>query len=93
VVHTSPKLFYQYGVCIFRNTGMDDETHVAFSRRFGDLDDLRRFIGKNGTNKLRYNHLELFDAGNIAVDGGLIDPTSARAHYNLVSPKVLPGCP
>ncbi|OCL11759.1 alpha-ketoglutarate-dependent 2,4-dichlorophenoxyacetate dioxygenase [Glonium stellatum] len=70
----------QYGVCIFRNTGMGDDAHVEFSRRFGELDDVKRYL--TGDRKLRYQHVELFDAGNVDEDGNILDPESPRAHYN-----------
>ncbi|KAI1323380.1 taurine catabolism dioxygenase [Xylariaceae sp. FL0255] len=70
----------KYGVCVFRNTDLNDAEHVAFSERFGDLDNIRRYL--MGGRKPRYDLYELFDAGNIAEDGGVLDPNSPRAHYN-----------
>ncbi|KAF2715218.1 taurine catabolism dioxygenase [Pleomassaria siparia CBS 279.74] len=70
----------KYGVLVFRNTGMDDAQHVAFSSRLGELDNVKRFL-TNG-RKLRYAHMELFDAGNVDEDGSVIHPDSPRAHYN-----------
>ncbi|KEZ45110.1 hypothetical protein SAPIO_CDS2543 [Scedosporium apiospermum] len=70
----------KYGFCIFRNTGLDDKGHVEFSWRLGELDNIKRFI--TGERKLRYQYFELFDAGNIADDGSLLDPESTRAHTN-----------
>jgi len=43
---------------------------------------MKRFI--TGDRKLRYEYLELFDAGNINDDGSILDPESARAHSNRV---------
>lgn len=72
---------FQYGVIVFRSTGMDDTAHVQFSRRFGDLDDIRPYM-TNG-RKPRYEYYELFDAGNIDTEtGGVLDPSSPRAQYN-----------
>lgn len=59
---------------------MTDAQHVAFSARIGALDNVRRYL-TNG-RKLRYDHYELFDAGNVDEDGGPIAPDSPRAHYN-----------
>ncbi|KAI1338909.1 taurine catabolism dioxygenase [Xylariaceae sp. FL0016] len=70
----------KFGVCVFRNTGLTDAAHVAFSERFGELDNIRRYLV--GDRKPRYDLYELFDAGNIAEDGGVLDPTSPRAHSN-----------
>lgn len=38
----------QYGVLVFRNTGLDDDRHVAFSHLFGDLDDITPFVAGLG---------------------------------------------
>jgi alpha-ketoglutarate-dependent 2,4-dichlorophenoxyacetate dioxygenase len=71
----------QYGVLVFRSTGLSDQQHVDFSRRFGELDDIRPYL-TNG-RKPRYEHYELFDAGNIdAETGAPLDPSSGRAQYN-----------
>ena len=71
----------QYGVLVFRSTGLSDIQHVEFSQRFGELDDTRPYM-TNG-RKPRYGHYELFDAGNIDdKTGAPLDPTSGRAQYN-----------
>lgn len=44
---------------------------------------MKRFV--TGDRKLRYEYAELFDAGNIADDGSVLDPECARAHSNRVS--------
>jgi alpha-ketoglutarate-dependent 2,4-dichlorophenoxyacetate dioxygenase len=59
----------QYGVCVYRATGLTDETHVAFSRRFGELEFAPRFFG---TQVPRFKHPELFDAGNLDVSGNIL---------------------
>lgn len=61
---------------------MDDTAHVEFSRRLGDLDNIKRFV--KGDRKLRYAYYELFDAGNIDSDGRIVDPDSATAHASKV---------
>ncbi|KAK8129071.1 alpha-ketoglutarate-dependent 2-4-dichlorophenoxyacetate dioxygenase [Apiospora sp. TS-2023a] len=71
----------KYGVCVFRKTGLTDESHVAFSRRFGELDNIRRYLV--GGRKPRYGLYELFDAGNLTEDNqSVLDPDSVRAHSN-----------
>ncbi|PKS10942.1 hypothetical protein jhhlp_002700 [Lomentospora prolificans] len=72
--------FLSYGVCVLRNTGLDDDGHVEFSKSFGDLDNIKRFIHKG--RKMRYSHYELFDASNLDENNELLDPNSARAHAN-----------
>jgi len=59
---------------------MDDEQHVNFSKRIGELDNMKRYL--TGDRKLRYNHYELFDAGNVDEGGGPIAADSPRSHYN-----------
>ncbi|KAK7926491.1 hypothetical protein PG985_003489 [Apiospora marii] len=71
----------KYGVCVFRQTGLTDESHVAFSRRFGELDNIRRYLV--GGRRPRYGLYELFDAGNLTEDNErVLDPGSTRAHSN-----------
>ncbi|KAH9904672.1 taurine catabolism dioxygenase [Xylariomycetidae sp. FL2044] len=70
----------KYGVCVFRDTKLDDTSHVDFSRRFGELDDVKPYM--KGDRKLRYQYYELFDAGNIDDDGGVLGIDSARSHYS-----------
>lgn len=53
---------------------------MAFSRRLGELDNIRRYL--QGGRKPRYAHYELFDASNLDGDGGLLDPDSPRGHSN-----------
>ncbi|KAI0164017.1 alpha-ketoglutarate-dependent 2,4-dichlorophenoxyacetate dioxygenase [Xylariaceae sp. FL1272] len=70
----------KYGVCVFRTTGLTDSTHVTLSRRFGALDNIKRYM--SGARKMRYDAYELFDAGNVSEDGAPHDPDSHRAHAN-----------
>jgi alpha-ketoglutarate-dependent 2,4-dichlorophenoxyacetate dioxygenase len=55
----------EWGVCVYRNTGLTDETHIAFSRIFGHLE---RAPARKGA-RTRLAHRELFDAGNLDPDG------------------------
>jgi len=48
--------------------------------RLGALDNVRRYL--TAGRKLRYAHYELFDAGNVAEDGTVLDPEAPRSHYN-----------
>jgi alpha-ketoglutarate-dependent 2,4-dichlorophenoxyacetate dioxygenase len=61
---------------------MDDTAHVEFSKRFGELDDIRPYM-TNG-RKLRYQYYELFDAGNVDEDNNVIQPSSPKAQYQKV---------
>ncbi len=55
----------QWGVCVFRDTGLTDETHIAFSRNFGHIELAPR---RNGA-RMRLPYRELFDASNLDADG------------------------
>ncbi|KAH8778506.1 hypothetical protein F5883DRAFT_215803 [Diaporthe sp. PMI_573] len=70
----------KYGFVVFRRTGLTDDTHVAFSRKLGELDNIKRYLTPG--RKLRYEHLELFDAGNLDAEGDIVPPDHPRAHYN-----------
>ncbi len=63
----------QYGVCVFRDTGMDDDLHVQFSRNFGYLERVPRPEGA----KFRLPHRELFDASNLNADGDITQDPAA----------------
>ncbi|ORY04483.1 alpha-ketoglutarate-dependent 2,4-dichlorophenoxyacetate dioxygenase [Clohesyomyces aquaticus] len=58
---------------------MDDTAHVEFSRRLGDLDDIRPYM--TAGRKMRYAYYELFDAGNVDEEGKVIDPNSPKAQF------------
>ena len=59
----------QWGVTVWRNTGLDDDSHVAFSRIFGHLELAPRPPGR----AMRFSRPELFDASNIDAEGRIID--------------------
>lgn len=79
--HTSPTLTQlgQYGFCVFRSTTLTDTAHVSFSRRFGALDDIRPYM--TGGRKPRFEHYELFDAGNVDDEGLVLSAENPRSHY------------
>ncbi|KAL2432921.1 hypothetical protein ABEF95_015791 [Exophiala dermatitidis] len=68
----------EYGVLVFRKTGLDDERHVAFSRLFGDLDDVKPYLTLGRKNRFAYD--ELFDVSNLEDDGSLVQVDSKRDH-------------
>lgn len=59
----------KWGVTVWRDTGLTDETHVAFSRIFGHLELAPVHKGRPS----RFALPELFDAGNIDTEGQIID--------------------
>jgi alpha-ketoglutarate-dependent 2,4-dichlorophenoxyacetate dioxygenase len=66
----------QYGVTVWRNTGLTDESHIEFSRLFGHLEFAPRMEGRRS----RHAHRELFDASNLDADGNIIDNELTRLH-------------
>lgn len=62
-----------WGVTVWRNTGMNDEQHVAFSRNFGYLERVPRREGV----RYRLPFRELFDASNLTVDGEITQDAAA----------------
>ena len=70
---------HEHGVLVIRNSGLTDETHIAFSRALGEL-DFRTGFGL-AKNRLRYN--ELFDASNLDEDGNVLANDHRRRLYNL----------
>lgn len=66
----------KYGVLAFRSTGLNDETHVRYSKNFGALESI------HGLNKSRRaSSLYLYDAGNLDPEGNII-PKGSRAWWH-----------
>jgi alpha-ketoglutarate-dependent 2,4-dichlorophenoxyacetate dioxygenase len=59
----------EYAVGVFRATGLDDAGHIAFSRLLGNLELAPSLFGKGDK---RFNHPELFDAGNLDANGNIL---------------------
>jgi alpha-ketoglutarate-dependent 2,4-dichlorophenoxyacetate dioxygenase len=64
----------RYGVCVYRNTHLTDQTHIWFSRMFGNL----WTIGGTATRKSRFTYPQLFEAGNLSRDGSISQDELAR---------------
>jgi alpha-ketoglutarate-dependent 2,4-dichlorophenoxyacetate dioxygenase len=62
-----------WGVTVWRDTGMNDDQHVEFSRNFGYLERVPRREGV----RFRLPHRELFDASNLDVDGEITQDPAA----------------
>jgi alpha-ketoglutarate-dependent 2,4-dichlorophenoxyacetate dioxygenase len=65
-----------YAVCVFRNTGLTDESHIAFSYLFGKLEFAPSLFGKGK----RFNYPELFDAGNLDANGNILADDRRRLY-------------
>ena len=61
-----------WGVTVWRNTGLDDAGHVAFSRIFGHVELAPSHSGK----KSRMSEPELFDASNLDFEGNIVHNAS-----------------
>lgn len=70
----------KYGVLIFRSTGLDNERHIAFGRKLGELDDVTPYNTLGRKNRLA-PHDELFDVSNLDENGELAPPTGTRAIF------------
>jgi alpha-ketoglutarate-dependent 2,4-dichlorophenoxyacetate dioxygenase len=64
----------EHGVCVFRDTGLTDQTHIWFSRIFGNL----WTIPGGGTRPTRFDYPHLFEAGNLTSEGTISDDELAR---------------
>ena len=67
---------------VFRQAALDDERHVAFSRLFGELDDVKPYKAMGRKNRFAFD--ELFDVSNQEDDGSLVAIGSKRHHMGLV---------
>ncbi|MBO9498177.1 MAG: TauD/TfdA family dioxygenase [Novosphingobium sp.] len=63
----------RWGVTVWRDTGLDDASHVAFTRIFGDV--IHAPPLKDGP---RFSQPELFDASNIDRQGNIVDDEKRR---------------
>ncbi len=66
----------RWGVTVWRNTGLTDETHIAFSRQLGHLELAPAPSGK----PYRHAHRELFDASNLDAGGRISTNELVRLH-------------
>ncbi len=64
----------EWGVTVWRNTGLNDASHVAFSRIFGHVEFAPRHPGKVS----RMSEPELFDASNLDAEGNIVSNESIR---------------
>jgi alpha-ketoglutarate-dependent 2,4-dichlorophenoxyacetate dioxygenase len=62
-----------WGVTVWRDTGLDDAGHVAFTRIFGDI-----ILAPPLKDGPRFSHPELFDASNLDRAGNIVDDEMRR---------------
>ncbi|GAB7347199.1 hypothetical protein MBLNU459_g3307t2 [Dothideomycetes sp. NU459] len=70
----------KYGVCVFRQTSLDDSSHIQFASLFGELDDVSPYTKLGKKNRLSTD--QLFDVSNLNEDGTVAKVTSHRAAMN-----------
>jgi alpha-ketoglutarate-dependent 2,4-dichlorophenoxyacetate dioxygenase len=66
----------QWGVTVWRNTALNDATHIAFSRNFGQLE----LAPAPGGRPYRHAYRELFDASNLDAAGNINTDELIRLH-------------
>jgi alpha-ketoglutarate-dependent 2,4-dichlorophenoxyacetate dioxygenase len=59
----------RFAVCVYRKTGLNDPSHIEFSRQLGRLEHAPKLFGKKVT---RFAYPELFDAGNLDASGNIL---------------------
>ncbi|MCP5145148.1 MAG: TauD/TfdA family dioxygenase [Gammaproteobacteria bacterium] len=64
---------HEWGVTVWRNTHLDNASHVAFSRIFGHVE-----LAPARNGQYRFEQPELFDASNIDRSGVIVDNASIR---------------
>ncbi len=74
----------RYAVAVLRDQHISDEEHIAFSRRFGELESSPHFgVGKGG--RVRMRHPELFDVSNLDEDGNILAEDDRRRAFRLAN--------
>ncbi|THY89062.1 putative alpha-ketoglutarate-dependent 2,4-dichlorophenoxyacetate dioxygenase [Aureobasidium pullulans] len=81
VVEQLVNLQDRYAVLIFRETGLDNAGHIAFSKQLGDKLEVNPFF--YGRENDRVGEPLLFDVGNIELDGSLVKSNSRRWHHSM----------
>jgi alpha-ketoglutarate-dependent 2,4-dichlorophenoxyacetate dioxygenase len=77
----------RYAVCVLPDQKLDDERQIAFSRRYGPLENAsavkaQRKAGVMGT---RIRHAEIFDVSNLDEDGDMLPADDERWRYRLAN--------
>ena len=71
-----------YGVLAFPRSGLTDQTHVWFSRTFGNL----WTTPASSAMKPRFGYPHLFDAGNLTSDGGMVPSRAIWLRLSKLTP-------
>ncbi|GKT93939.1 alpha-ketoglutarate-dependent 2,4-dichlorophenoxyacetate dioxygenase [Colletotrichum tofieldiae] len=71
----------EYGFLLFRQTALDDTSHVAFAKQFGPLEDQSVWIHPEHPYRLPFT--ELADSGNVEADGVIVSRNNIRQQINM----------
>ena len=73
----------EYAVCILPDQTLDDEQQIAFSRRYGPLENASAVKAqrKAGVIGNRIRHPEIFDVSNLDENGNILAATDDRWIY------------
>ncbi|KAI7085717.1 putative alpha-ketoglutarate-dependent 2,4-dichlorophenoxyacetate dioxygenase [Hortaea werneckii] len=71
----------KYAVLVFRNTGLDNAGHIAFSQQLGSKLETNPFY--YGRENDRVGEPFLWDVSNMELDGSLVKEDSRRWHHSL----------
>ena len=71
---------HTYGVLVFKQTRLDDDRHITFAEKFGELDSVLQFIPPGTKTRLRDD----WDAGNLDVNGNIMSADSRHYRYDKV---------
>ena len=72
-----------YGILLFKKTGLDNERHIAWAENYGELDSILQFVPRGAKTRLA-PYYELWDAGNLDVNGNIIPGDTRQYEYNKV---------
>src|SRR5277367_6647386 len=75
---------HHFGVLVFKKTDLDDERHIQWAKNFGELDSILQFV-KPGAKTRLAPYYDLWDAGNLDVNGNIIPRSSHQYEYNKVT--------
>ncbi|KZO98334.1 alpha-ketoglutarate-dependent 2,4-dichlorophenoxyacetate dioxygenase [Calocera viscosa TUFC12733] len=70
----------RFAITVYRDTGLDDARHVKFSQQLNECELCPKFGGPAQPD--RFSDPHLFDAGNMNLDGTLIQKDTRRWWYN-----------
>jgi alpha-ketoglutarate-dependent 2,4-dichlorophenoxyacetate dioxygenase len=73
----------EYAVCVLPGQKLDDERQIAFSRRYGPLENASavKHQRKAGVIGQRVRHPEIFDVSNLDENGNILSSDDARWLY------------